>query len=165
MKEIKNTGKGFTLLELLVVVLIIGILAAIALPQYQMAVGKVKYSTLKDNVRVIKNALDRYYLANNEFTTNLETLDIELSGTLSNDKCTIRMKDGSYCYIGGDSVFCGRTIFKKGMQYVVEYKTKYRAYCLPGSMDLNDKANRLCQLETKKTGKPNYNETNMLYQY
>ena len=164
MYKIKNGVKGFTLLELLVVVLIIGILAAIALPQYQMAVGKARFATLKDNARVIKSALDRYYLANNEFTKNLEALDVELRGTLSSDKKIITMKDGSTCLISGYSVFCHRVIFGKTLQYAVGYKIK-GSYCLSGSMDINDKANRLCRLETQKEGVEDGAGTNMQYQY
>ena len=44
MKEIKSDRQGFTLLELLVVVLIIGILASIALPQYQNAKIKADFA-------------------------------------------------------------------------------------------------------------------------
>ena len=72
--------KGFTLLELLVVVLIIGILAGIALPQYQRAKEKVEAAELLTNVKALHEAQHRYFLVNGTFAESFDDLDISFGG-------------------------------------------------------------------------------------
>ena len=61
--------KGFTLIEMLVVVLIIGILAGIALPQYQNAVIKARVASILPIMRRWKDALTEWKLQHNSYLT------------------------------------------------------------------------------------------------
>ena len=73
-----NNKQAFTLIELLVVVLIIGILAAVALPQYQKAVEKSRVTTLLSAMKTIADAQDAYYLANGEYSQDIDTLSVDM---------------------------------------------------------------------------------------
>ena len=52
---------GFTLIELLVVMAIIGTLLSIVAPQYFRSVDRSRESTLKQNLRATREAIDRHY--------------------------------------------------------------------------------------------------------
>ena len=72
--------KGFTLIEMLVVVLIIGILAAIAFPQYQLAVLKSRYTQLMVMGDALRKAQDAYYLVHGKYALKINDLDITIPG-------------------------------------------------------------------------------------
>jgi type IV pilus assembly protein PilE len=67
----KNRASGFTLIELMIVVVIVGILAAIALPSYQRYVLRSHRTTAVNALLDMGSREVRYYSANNAYTSSL----------------------------------------------------------------------------------------------
>jgi general secretion pathway protein G len=65
---------GFTLIELLVVMSIIAMLASLAVPRYFGSVDKSKNVMLKENLTLMRDALDKYYGDNDKYPDTLEDL-------------------------------------------------------------------------------------------
>lgn len=61
MHKHNRTQKGFTLIELMIVIAIIGILASVALPAYQTYVKKAKFSEVVMAVSMVKSAVNTCY--------------------------------------------------------------------------------------------------------
>lgn len=71
-----SRASGFTLIELMITVMIIGVLAAIAIPQYQQFVTKTRRAEAKSGLARVQGALERYFTINNGYTTNPRQLKL-----------------------------------------------------------------------------------------
>ena len=73
--ESETSGSnGFTLLELMIVVSIIGILATIAVPTYQMSVVKAKEAVLRQDLFTLRDVLDQHRADQGKYPSSLQAL-------------------------------------------------------------------------------------------
>lgn len=83
--------RGFTLIELIVVMAIIGLLVSIAAPRYMDSVARAREATLRSSLAVMREAIDRYAADRGRYPESLQELvDARYLRTLPEDPMTGR---------------------------------------------------------------------------
>ena len=79
-----NKNKGFTLVELMIVIAIIGILAAVGYPAYTNAVKKGNRADAIDSLMSLANRMEEYYMNNDIYAG--ATINAAGTGTVGSNK-------------------------------------------------------------------------------
>jgi len=106
--QMQKMQKGFTLIELMIVVAIIGILAAIAIPQYQNYIGKSQVTRVVGEVGSLKTAAETLVLEGKTITNaNLGWSESNLVDGTGDAQITVTNGDASNptiaAKLGGDA--------------------------------------------------------------
>jgi general secretion pathway protein G len=74
MRGSRKQDAGFTLMELMIVMMIIGVLATLAIPSFKSAVKSAREAVLKEDLHVMRAAIDSYTMDKQKAPQSLDDL-------------------------------------------------------------------------------------------
>jgi len=89
---------GFTLVEILIVVVILGILAAIVIPQFSDASTEAKYSSLASNLQMLRAQIELYKIQHNDTPPTLASFLNQMTQFSDVDGNTNATETSVYCF-------------------------------------------------------------------
>jgi len=92
---LKKNEKGFTLIELMIVIAIIGILAAIAIPQFSKYRQRSYNAAAADDLRNAATAQEAYYVDEETYCKTLASITGPTYGMYSSDKVSLDIKNAN----------------------------------------------------------------------
>ena len=131
--NMKNVQKGFTLIELMIVVAIIGILAAVAIPSYQKYTKKAKFTEIVQATSPMKEAIDECVQSQGLISTTVAGCAPGSNGVPVNPSPLGKISSISFDSAGGGKI----TVISATGAGMVDSTNHYSYILNPGSVDAN----------------------------
>lgn len=151
MKKENDVNKsGFTLIEILIVVLIIGLLVSIAVPGYRKAVEKSKVTGALNTMQAVAKSEHGWYLVKNNYTKDFANLDIDLYDKDGNKAEDEILQGINYTY---ELLDTGILATRTNGEYSIyqDYDTK-QIMCTPGTHFICDNLGAFTKEPCEKVG-------------